>query len=909
MDMADTMDSRSQHSSRSGASSLDPTSLDLRLPPVPTSEKIRRWAQDTSYSTGVSAPSSRPSLSRRASYETMSAPSDAHSDENSLAGSAYEFIDTDEESRDGNATESIASTDFGRPDEVASLADTERSGDESGEDDDASSTLQEVDRRAAGSSTATSKSRSSTIKVEDVDRAVVQAIEFEEPFTLGAETISVKHTIADYTEEQTAAVAKDTVLQNPPKRLAVTIRQTMTKQGLSTRDPLRILYVGSHAAKQDIIHKIASSVTASVDSGNRAKNLRQYPSQLYNVVPVSAFGSEKTPEIELMHSSGYQIKVEDGISARNLKFEDAPEKPDVIKLTLDDNFCYHSVPEGQGFIIEPPWELPHVGIFYCSDNDDAEARRTMSAARKFMGRHGVPSIVISHKQVFDRSHCMALDQHAIHMCLESRDPNGRGSIIHRRLPIDLASFLNIDARQMNRNLACITGLHEPLETPTPSTLLSDSQDLEKTPYNMSSSFNFIRRRTGAEWRALVPVGVLLLSVFAAVFTGIPTYRFYSTPAISINSKAMSAVPISTPSATSTLPVTSVDSITTSIAVKTATRTITVTASHSSLPNSLAILPSKDLENVSPEIHSSGKPVNKSSICGAQILGDREILIRIPSATKLSWLTKEAMSVNITRGNVTVDAERAYSSDEGIVLLLPKKQAYGVLNVSIITTKKPRVNETFQVDFGITLSQTWQTMMDKMRSLLEEDTPLGDMLAYENIRSVVNKAITDAQTHSQSAMVQMAEARKIALEQMEEARKIAMEQTATTRARLASFAKGMSLEAVKQSAIISKEITIQYAEIEAKLSKKMKALQRWRGPVEDGLLKAQVQSKLLWLKLQGDDKEYRRYKQRATEEAELNVIMREMQRHRDMQQAQRAAVKAEAEKKAWERKQCGKKMRT
>jgi hypothetical protein len=235
---------------------------------------------------------------------------------------------------------------------------------------------------------------------EDLDKPLVQSIEFEEPFNLGAETVSVKHTIADLNEQQTASALKGMTLQNPPKRLAVTIRQTMTKQGLSTRDPLRILYVGSHSAKQDIIHKVASSVTASVDSGNRAQHLRHSASQIYNVVPVSAFGSERTPEIELMYSSGYQIKVEDCILAQSLKYEDTPERPDVIKVTLDGNFSYHSVPDGQGFIVEPHWELPHVAIFYCSDNDDLETRRTATVARKFMGRHGVPSIVISHKQFF-----------------------------------------------------------------------------------------------------------------------------------------------------------------------------------------------------------------------------------------------------------------------------------------------------------------------------------------------------------------------------------------------------------------------------------------------------------------------------------------------------------------------------
>jgi hypothetical protein len=769
---------------------------------------------------------------------TMSARSEGPSEENCLGESAYEFIDTDEESRDDNATESVASIDFGRPDDVASLVDTEGSDNDSGEEDGPESSS--VQNNSALHHTVECAfntptiARSSTVLLEDVERPLIQSIEFEEPLNLGAETVSVKHTVADFNEEETANALQRMILQNPPRRLVITIRQTMTKQGLSTRDPLRILYVGSHSAKQDIIHKIASSVTASANTGKRAQQLRQSPSQLYNVVPVTAFGSERTPEIELMHSSGYQIEVEDCTVAQTLKFEDNPEKPDVIKLSLEDNFSYHSVPEGRGYIIEPHWELPHVAIFYCSANDDTEARRTTTIARKFMSRHGVPCIVISHKQFFDRGQCMSLDQHSIHMCLESRDPNGRGNIIHRRLPIDLASFLNIDARQMNRNLAYVTGLHEPQDIPLPSNISKmtenssvSSQDVEKTQRHISDSVNFIHNRNGAEWRALLPVGILLLSVFTAVLTGIPSYRFSSTPAISINSKIMSAASISTSSSALLAPVPSVTSTVASVALKTSTRTITVTHAHSQGPNSLAILPSMEIGKISSAFQSTSQLVNKTSICTAEVLGDREILIRIPSATKLSWLTNEAMSVNLTRGNLTVDTERFYSSDEGIVLLLAKDQAYGILNISIVTTKKPRVNETFQVDFGTTISKTWQSVLEKLSSIFDANTHAADSKAYEQIRAMMDKMADDTRVHSQTTLVQI-----------DEARKIAMEHVVSTSARLTEFANN--------------------------LSKKLNSLKHFRQPMDNGLLRAQVQSKLLWLKVQGKDVEYLEYQRRATE---------------------------------------------
>ena len=854
------------------------TSSLLRFPTPVADERISSWIQNTSDA-------------------TMSARNEAPSDESNLGESTYEFIDTDEESRDDNATESVASTDFGRSDDIASLADTEHSGEESGEEDNpAASSVPSfpgLDNNVEQAFNTPTIGRSSAVLIEDIDRPLAQSIEFEEPFTLGAENVSVKHTVADFNEEQTANTVQGMMIQSPPKRLVVTIRQTMTKQGLSTRDPLRILYVGSHSAKQDIIHKIASSVTASVESGKSAQHLRHSPSQLYNVVPVSAFGSERTPEIELMHSSGYQIKLEDCTFARNLKFEDVPEKPDVIKLTLDNDFSYHSVPEENGFIVEPHWELPHVAIFYCSDSDGIEARRTRTIARKFMSRHSVPSIVISHKQLFDRGQCMSLDQHSIHMCLESRDPNGWGNIIHQRLPIDLASFLNIDARQMNRNLAYLTGLHEPLEVPAllnvakkvePS--LVNPQDLEKTSYSISDSVSFIRNRNGAEWRALLPVGLLLLSVFVAVLTGIPSYRFSSAPAISINSKVMSAVPISTTASASPESILSVTSTSTSVVMKTSTRTITVAEAHSPGPNSLAVLPSMELGKVSQTVNHQAKPGNKSSVCTAEILGDREILIRIPSATKLSWLTKEAMSVNITRGNITVDTERAYSSDEGIVLLLAKREAYGILNISVITTRKPKVNETFQVDFGTTVSQAYQNLLDKISSHLPEDAAsyLLDPQTYTQMRTVAEKLVENARVQAQSTYVQL-----------EEVRRVAMEHATSASERLAEFAKSMSLEAAKRSAIISKEAEIQFTEVEQKLSKKLKSLEHLREPLDTGFLKAQVQSKLLWLKIQGKDAEYREYKKRATEATRIRA--EELKKARRVAKEERKKLHRAAKKAA------------
>lgn len=82
--------------------------------------------------------------------------------------------------------------------------------------------------------------------------------------------------------------------------------------------------------------------------------------------------------------------------------------------------------------------------------------------------------------------------------------------------------------------------------------------------------------------------------------------------------------------------------------------------------------------------------------------------------------------------------------------------------------------------------------------------------------------------------------------------------------LTEIAKRISLEAAKRSAIISKEIGIQLAGAEKKLVKQMEGIHKLQGPLSERIVKAQVQSKLMWLKVQGKEKEYKEYERAATE---------------------------------------------
>lgn len=781
------------------------------------------------------------------SNNKMSTLSEAPSDESHLSESTYEFIDTDVDSHDENATESLASVEYGRLDDMASLADSDNSDESEGEHTQESSIPgYGLDNSINNSFNNPTIGPSSTVLPEAPDTPLSQSIEFEEPFgSLGAENVSVKHTVKEFTKEESEASARNMNLPNPPSHLILTIRQTMSKQGLLTKDPLRILYVGSHSAKQDIIHKIASSVAASVEGQERSS---RSSSQIYNVVPVSAFGSEKTPEVELMHSSGYQIKVDDCLSAQVFKFEDIPGKPDIIKLNLEEPSTYHSVPEDDPsrrfryhFIIEPEWELPHVAVFYCSESDDVQARCTRTLARKFMNRHSIPSIVISHKQLTGRAHGMSLDQRSIHMCLEPRETNGKGNIVLKRLPIDLASFLNIDARQMNRNIAYLTGLYEHT-SPTSQTVTKKldhfviESTTEKEVEKMSAGdlkemlTNVLRKVN-----SLLPLVGIALIIWSAMSLGISDYhQRFNGPSISINSKAMSAVPMMTASITGAA--SSASAISAIPATSTSTQAGAPSTVHSSPPNWSLSRPQLDFEKLTETTRKTSKSDMKCDACRAEILGDREILIRIPPGLTVRWLFKKAMSVNITRNNISVDTERAYTSEDGIILLIPKKEAYGVLNISVVTTKKPLINETFQVDFGTNPLQTVNTV-SKFYTLFKEDT--------EKILKDIHK-FSDSKFASKNFM-----------------KSLAFEDVAFAATQLAHSAKSMlSSGAAEQGARISHELSSRLAGFERILADHLLSLQNIGRPIDERILKAQIRSKALWLKMQGKSTEAKDYERRA-----------------------------------------------
>ncbi|KAK5664314.1 hypothetical protein OQA88_532 [Cercophora sp. LCS_1] len=632
-----------------------------------------------------------------------------------LADSAYEIINgTDSESQDGQLSESTGSLSVSRPDDVHSLDGSEQPYDSESDDEPANSShasIQYADEALQSPSThiSTHTLRYSTSPPLPTGSTTVHgSIEFREDDSLDPDKISVNHVVREFTEEESAVMLgqlDDVPL--PPRRLVATVRQTMSQAYLSTKDPLRVLYVGRAGAMRGIVIKVSNAIWASPNSAaSNESPLGKQREGVYNIVPIASFGD--APELDLMEASHCQIKVEHCTSAFEYNQRDRDAGSPLYDITIDHDRekiygCYRAP---GGTFVSPQWTPPHVAIFFCADDEDEDEKQTRKAASKFLKEHGVPSIVISESSLIEESDkeewARYIDEHSVHLCLESRDPER--PIAPRRFPIDLPSFTNIDARQMNRNLAMLTGV---LETPEKADTLTGSAKsfplgaaLGKAWRQRPSRDELLQSIETNKWfvALVVPVIMALLAPFlAALLSG-----SRAGGAASVQQGAISDI---LEELTSTTCVGRSSTTTGSVATSTSTIVINVTSTKTvqivrAMPSTSTVASALSFAGFLSDKPSGApaEPKLAKTTCSVEKHSPNELLIKIPSDTKTSWLAKEAITVDVHRGEQRLKTKLSVI-DEGMLVELEQGDAYGPLNVSVVTTRRPKINETFEVDFG------------------------------------------------------------------------------------------------------------------------------------------------------------------------------------------------------------------
>lgn len=524
------------------------------------------------------------------------------------------------------------------------------------------------------------------------------SIEFNEPedADVHIDKISVKHTVKEFSEEEAAELFPRVGIDQVPTRVSATIRQTMSQKCLSTHEALRVLYIGDEALKGEIILKISRAITCSSSADyNENKALRRNTEGVYNIVPVT-FGAVKDRDVELMEASGFQIKVDTCLDAEKIPIDSRYFRHDIIyTLTVDGENGgkkYKSVPAGgpEGARVQPAWDLPHVAIIYCSEDDDEELQRMQKTICEFCRRHTIPTLFISDHPAFASPIASRwinfTDEHAVCLSLESR-----GWLVEHRFPIDLISFLNIDNRQMNQNLAYLTGLQEPAPGADGKTqdflslarslherwldlLGGDVRDLRHNVYMLGQAYARLLGAIVWPWRTSFPfysMGIVFL--FLPLLLRMLQGPLFAPSDISV--LVGSSAPSVSTAATSTVTVSHVSTKTVSIG---STETPSIGGTLSEIDDEVAA--------------GVSRPVV------VQLNNEEEILVKF-YGNKGIRLANAGISAHVFRDDALIPSELSVASG-GLVVEIPDKEKRGMVNVTIMATRKPEFNETFAVDFGL-----------------------------------------------------------------------------------------------------------------------------------------------------------------------------------------------------------------
>ncbi|KAL8908923.1 MAG: hypothetical protein Q9207_000499 [Kuettlingeria erythrocarpa] len=465
-----------------------------------------------------------------------------------------------------------------------------------------------------------------------------------------------------------------------PKHLAVSLRQHMSAQALTVEGPYKLLYIGDVESRERIINKIGAALASSTQmvSGGPLR---------YSVIPMpSSDDPDCLSDPILLDWSGYGMAVYHCIDAF---FRRTDNGHDTIDLTMEGGAHIKSSWDGAQFSVTGDWETPHIAIFYLSRTDDVSAKQTRRFARSFMARHSIPSIVISENPSWDRpSETMTLDHYSPHICLQTKEEGASSSKIVKRLPIDLLTFLRLDSRQLNGNLAYLHAAYGALidKAKRPSARKRKSYRSRWPQGDIDGYLDLAMTKIPYLYGFLATAGICLL------------LGFLIPQAFTFSLRSLTSGP--SPPASSNYAV-----VSSSIATSTASpQGKSATFPSSTLPQltEAAKLESfanrKSHTDLATLLESSPTTGNESEKFRVHVLGSTHLILKPPQ-----WFTSmrktPKLKFNVTQGDRVLKHDVSALFDGVYALELPKDDARGLVNISVWSVSRLKFQETLQADFG------------------------------------------------------------------------------------------------------------------------------------------------------------------------------------------------------------------
>ncbi|KAJ6261920.1 hypothetical protein Dda_2719 [Drechslerella dactyloides] len=518
------------------------------------------------------------------------------------------------------------------------------------------------------------------------------------------------------------------------------LRCSMGLEPVDVTDTFRVLYVGDESAKDEIFRKLGAAlvVHSASESLEDSKS-----SSRFNVVPVTSFGNDSAnPEVELVESFGLEMAVDTCTFATTTSQTDG----ELLTLVIKPKMTIRSRRIANAYKLEAPgWRLPHLAIIYCEANDDIQKRETRACARAFFARHGIPFLSISDKKLYKSAEDYQIDYRILHMAIESRGVDESGNLareVYKELPVDLQSFLSLDAQQLSRSLAVVVKQEDDDQTAPVETIHSP---WEKALQIITDTLEGNDPEQYVHIAKMILFGLLLSTICLCI--SISTAAFMKPAAIPHNASTSisTTVDASVTKATQVSTSLSIISSTKSISKLAPTKQSSASSSYFSISarskaSSSAISKSSPSSLVSRGVTSlsvkdiPSLPANDSNEFAMYTISEGHIVLRSPQ--KFAALRKApALIVHVKRREQTVPIEFTKLFRGVYAIKMDLSEAWGVLNITIKTESKPIINQSFVLDLG----NPWLSTSAWKRTVLATSSDL---------RKAMNKASSKANVYAQ-----------------------------------------------------------------------------------------------------------------------------------------------------------------
>lgn len=612
------------------------------------------------------------------------------------------------------------------------------------------------------------------------------SIEFEEPERWpDVERVELKHTVHFFDEEEVAEIA----VHSPPEllghQLFASVRMTMTREDLRVTRPFRILYLGGHQEiKSAILTKIGDALVANAGLGVSPT----LDSSMYHVLQTSYHPGSSPTELVPIDA---QLVVDECVAATSQKtgFRQA----DQITLAFKKGQSWSSVWDESSYIVQAKsqWTPPDIAVFFIPEQEAVLDRQSRTYAHVFMNRHNIPTMMISEKCLWrGYKGVMPFDHKSLHGCVESRASSRTDSRVLKRLPIDLNTFQSIIPGQLNRNLACLTGLYARKNTPAPSTATSNNADnagfksfpdIEKYP--LSKSIYAQRTHVSRMLKTPFVLGILATIVALVLGQSLMTigHIYSSRSSVSVLPAALSSSVVAYPPSMTGPSVLSPNTI--------------------APPKNIATVDSKrELQKLlTPELEAA----NKSDKFQVYVIGDCHMIIK-PPRYFASKKKVPAFHVQISRGDQALSHNLSRLFDGVFTTQLDREEAYGPINVTI-TTMKPLTTQMTEVDFGTPWLKiaSWKKAAQMVSAKLQKDVDA----AQKELAVIVHRVSTDLQVRLQAA------------------REIALDHAVNDHKVLHAKSKALVEVAKVQTVAVSKRVTKEVSVASTYLAKQLEVANR------------------------------------------------------------------------------------